>query len=110
LSERGISSHLTWHGFAFFEYNRACLKGLDRKQGVNSVPVRSYGMQPVKLCGLYPVCFMMMMSGARDNLSRQAALDLRLIKEWSVAHRVELEANWSRGKAGEPLERIAPLD
>jgi hypothetical protein len=35
---------------------------------------------------------------------------LRLIKEWSLAHRVELEANWSRGQAGEPLERIAPLD
>ena len=35
---------------------------------------------------------------------------LRLIKEWSLAHRVELEANWSRGKVGEPLARIAPLD
>ena len=35
---------------------------------------------------------------------------LRLIKEWSLAHRVELEANWSRVKAGEPLERVAPLD
>lgn len=35
---------------------------------------------------------------------------LRLIKEWSLAHRVELETNWSRGRAGEPFERIAPLD
>lgn len=35
---------------------------------------------------------------------------LRLIKEWSAAHRVELEANWSRARAGESLERIAPLD
>jgi len=35
---------------------------------------------------------------------------LRLIKEWTVAQRVDLEANWSRVKAGEPLERIAPLD
>ena len=35
---------------------------------------------------------------------------LRLIREWSLAHRVELEANWSRGQAGEPLQRIAPLD
>jgi predicted LPLAT superfamily acyltransferase len=35
---------------------------------------------------------------------------LRLIKEWAIAHRSELEANWDRLKAGEPLERIAPLD
>ena len=35
---------------------------------------------------------------------------LRLIKEWAIAHRVELEANWNRVKAGEALERIAPLD
>ena len=34
----------------------------------------------------------------------------RLIKEWTLAHRDELEANWSRARAGEPLERIAPLD
>ena len=34
----------------------------------------------------------------------------RLIKEWGLAHRVELDANWSRMKSGEPLERIAPLD
>jgi hypothetical protein len=35
---------------------------------------------------------------------------LRLIKEWATAHRTELEANWERVKAGQPLERIAPLD
>jgi hypothetical protein len=35
---------------------------------------------------------------------------LRLIKEWSAAHRVELESNWSRARAGESLERITPLD
>ena len=35
---------------------------------------------------------------------------VRLIKEWALAHRVELEANWDRVEAGEPLERIAPLD
>ena len=35
---------------------------------------------------------------------------LRLINEWSLAHRAELEANWSRAREGEPLERIAPLD
>lgn len=35
---------------------------------------------------------------------------LGLVREWSLAHRVELEANWRRGQAGEPLERIPPLD
>ena len=35
---------------------------------------------------------------------------VRLIKDWAIAHRVELEANWDRVKVGEPLERIAPLD
>jgi Domain of unknown function (DUF4160) len=35
---------------------------------------------------------------------------LRLIEEWASAHRDELEANWTRARAGEPLERIAPLD
>ncbi len=34
----------------------------------------------------------------------------RLIKEWAAAHRAELEANWNRIKAGEPLEGIEPLD
>ena len=34
----------------------------------------------------------------------------RLIKEWATAHRAELETNWDRAKAGEPLERVAPLD
>lgn len=35
---------------------------------------------------------------------------LRLIKEWATAHRSDLEANWNRLQAGEPLERIPPLD
>jgi Domain of unknown function (DUF4160) len=35
---------------------------------------------------------------------------LRLVKEWAGAHRDELEANWNRARAGESLERIAPLD
>ena len=35
---------------------------------------------------------------------------LRLIREWALAHQAELEANWSRVEAGEPLERIAPLE
>ena len=34
----------------------------------------------------------------------------RLILEWATAHRAELEANWARARAGEPLERIPPLD
>ncbi|MBX3277693.1 MAG: DUF4160 domain-containing protein [Acidobacteria bacterium] len=35
---------------------------------------------------------------------------LRLIREWSLANRVGLEANWTRAMGGESLERIAPLD
>jgi Domain of unknown function (DUF4160) len=34
----------------------------------------------------------------------------RLIKEWAVAHRTELQANWDRLQEGEALERIAPLE
>jgi hypothetical protein len=35
---------------------------------------------------------------------------LRLVKEWTLAHRQELEANWNKARAGESLERIAPLE
>jgi hypothetical protein len=35
---------------------------------------------------------------------------LRLIKEWSLANRKELDANWAKARKGESLERIAPLD
>lgn len=42
------------------------------------------------------------------TMSSRAAL--RLIKEWASIHRAELDANWARARAGEPLERIAPLD
>ena len=35
---------------------------------------------------------------------------VRLIEEWAVAHRQELEANWRRVATGEALDRIAPLD
>jgi len=31
---------------------------------------------------------------------------LRLIKQWAVAHRAELDANWENMKAGRPLARI----
>ena len=44
---------------------------------------------------------------AGDLHSRTAQ---RLIREWSLAHQQELDANWGRMKSGEPLERIAPLD
>lgn len=35
---------------------------------------------------------------------------LRLISDWTLAHRLELEANWERMKLGQALERIEPLD
>jgi hypothetical protein len=42
------------------------------------------------------------------NLRSRTAL--RLIKEWALARRRALDANWERVAAGEPLERIAPLE
>jgi len=42
------------------------------------------------------------------SLTSRAAL--RLIKEWSLANREALEANWERARAGASLERIAPLE
>jgi hypothetical protein len=41
--------------------------------------------------------------------SVQSRTALRLVQEWSILHREELEANWARARAGEPLERIEPL-
>ena len=35
---------------------------------------------------------------------------IHLIEEWARLHCTELEENWRRIRAGEPLERIAPLD
>jgi hypothetical protein len=40
----------------------------------------------------------------------QSGTALRLIREWAVLHQAELEANWERMKAGQPLNGIAPLD
>jgi hypothetical protein len=40
----------------------------------------------------------------------QSRTALRLIREWAVLHRAELQANWERMKAGRPLSRIAPLE
>ena len=33
----------------------------------------------------------------------------RLIQEWAGLHRAELEANWARAEAAQPLETIPPL-
>lgn len=35
---------------------------------------------------------------------------LRLIREWALLHRDELEENWRLMKAGQPLRHIAPLE
>ena len=35
---------------------------------------------------------------------------LKLIQKWAVLHRSALDANWSRIKASEPLNRIPPLE
>jgi len=40
----------------------------------------------------------------------QSKTALRLVREWAVLHRTELEANWARMKAGQPLDKIAPLE
>lgn len=35
---------------------------------------------------------------------------LRLIEEWALLHRSELEENWQRMRTGAPFERIHPLE
>jgi hypothetical protein len=35
---------------------------------------------------------------------------LRLVREWALAHGIELEENWARARADEPLERIPGPD
>ena len=40
----------------------------------------------------------------------QSRTALRLIREWAVLHQAELQANWERMKAGQPLDGIAPLE
>ena len=35
---------------------------------------------------------------------------LGLVLEWARLHRVELLRDWERARAGEPLDRIAPLE
>jgi len=34
---------------------------------------------------------------------------LRRIRAWAELHRAELDSNWAKMKAGQPLEAIAPL-
>ena len=34
----------------------------------------------------------------------------RLVQQWALAHRAELEDNWRRARAGQPLAKIAGLD
>lgn len=40
----------------------------------------------------------------------QSKTALQLIRQWAVLHRTELQANWARMKAGQPLDKIAPLE
>jgi hypothetical protein len=40
----------------------------------------------------------------------RSAVAKRLIREWAVQHRAQLEANWVNMEAGRALERIAPLE
>lgn len=35
---------------------------------------------------------------------------LRLIKDWALTHRQQLEINWAKARAGEALERVPPLE
>jgi hypothetical protein len=42
--------------------------------------------------------------------SIQSKRALRLIREWAILHRADLEANWANMKAGKPLDRIPPLE
>jgi hypothetical protein len=42
------------------------------------------------------------------NITSRNALDL--IRQWAQANRAALDANWSKIKSGQPLERIPPLE
>ena len=47
------------------------------------------------------------LSVLRGALPRRA---LVLVAEWALFHREELAGSWDLAQAGEPLERIAPLE
>ena len=49
-------------------------------------------------------------SGQQTVGDIQSRTALRLIEEWATAHRAELMDNWTKMKAGQPLDRIAPLE
>ena len=49
-------------------------------------------------------------SGNSQAGSIQSKRALRLIREWAILHRSELETNWANLKAGRPLDKIAPLE
>ena len=40
----------------------------------------------------------------------QSRTALRLIREWAILNRSNLEANWANMKAGNPLDKIPPLE
>jgi hypothetical protein len=40
----------------------------------------------------------------------QSTTALRLIREWAILNRSELEGNWANMKAGKPLDKIPPLE
>ena len=40
----------------------------------------------------------------------RSRIALRLVKEWAVLHRREIEVNWESMKAGRPLNPIPPLE
>lgn len=42
------------------------------------------------------------------NITSRNALDL--IRQWAQLNRAALDANWSKIKAGQPLNRIPPLE
>jgi hypothetical protein len=66
-----------------------------------------------------PPHFSAVYSGHEANVSIEAgevieghlpANAARIVKQWALAHRNELEDNWRRARAGTPLVRIAGLD
>src|SRR6185436_15284660 len=40
----------------------------------------------------------------------QSKRALRLIREWAILHGAELEVNWVKMTAGQPLDEIPPLE
>ncbi|NLQ16229.1 DUF4160 domain-containing protein [Marinomonas sp. M1K-6] len=55
----------------------------------------------------YEVLFAFDGSIFEGNLPKRVSV---FVQEWIEIHRSELEDNWSRAKAGEPLNNIAPLE